>query len=117
MKATRFGDYERVVKFPVFADYKIHVVVTDDLQKSWNARCEEEYDAADVEAMYTHVDGGSIIFFRKGASAGTIAHESWHAIRGMLLDAGAELDDEIVAYHLTYLVDDAFYFVWHQDFI
>ena len=48
MKATRFGDYERVVKFPVFADYKIHVVVTDDLQKSWNARCEEEYDAADI---------------------------------------------------------------------
>lgn len=38
------------------------------------------------------------------ASAGTVAHESWHAVRHMLLYVGCTLDSELVAYHLGYLV-------------
>jgi hypothetical protein len=112
IKITRHGDYEKIVVFPIFADYKVRIVVTDDLQKSWDARIHDAYDAADTEALFGACDSGSALFFHREATVGTIAHESWHAIRYMLLESGAELDNEVVAYHLAYLVDRAFDFVW-----
>ncbi len=118
MKPTRFGDYEKVVRFPVFCNYRVHVVVTDDVQKSHSERkCGDDNDHAGVEALFCTNGKGpeSYIFFQREASAGTIAHESWHAVRRMLLDIGSELDNEVVAYHHDYLVDAAFHFVWHED--
>lgn len=35
---------------------------------------------------------------------GTIAHESAHAVRAMFEAVGAEIDDEMFAYHLGFLV-------------
>jgi hypothetical protein len=43
---------------------------------------------------------------KPNVTEGTIAHESWHAILNMLVRVGADLDNEVVAYHLGYLVDE-----------
>lgn len=47
-------------------------------------------------------DGFMILNFN--ASAGTIAHESWHAVRHLFKSLGVKLDNETVAYHLEHLV-------------
>lgn len=46
----------------------------------------------------------NVIIYQCSAEAGTIAHESWHAVRRMLVHVGAELENEVVAYHLGHLV-------------
>lgn len=84
-------------------DHKVKVVVVDDLRafsrskgfQGSHSACATQFDG----------DGESLIAFRPFPSAGIVAHESWHAIYLMLTDAGAALDNEIVAYHLGHLVD------------
>lgn len=44
------------------------------------------------------------LFLPLDVTPDTIAHESWHAVRRMLLYCGAELDNEVVAYHLGFFV-------------
>ena len=116
---TRFKDYEKVIKFPVFADYRVHVIVTDDLQKSRDARFDNAQSTEGLDACCCSVLNGhaSCIFLQKEASSGTIAHEAWHAVYKMFRQIGAELEEEMVAYHLGYLVDEIMAFVWHDDII
>lgn len=105
---TRHGDYELKVKFPVFSGYTIHVVLTSDLRASHVSRYGDGglADDASTAAFYTSAGTGhSHLFCTKDAPAGILTHEAWHAIYGMFEWAGAELDNESVAYHLGYLVD------------
>jgi hypothetical protein len=110
VKKTKYGDYETRILFPVFANYHVLVVFTDDFQKSWDARFSTIVVTSD-ETMAFHwhhkpSDGHSRLFFKLGnCSSGVVAHECWHCIRTMLLDwVQAGLEDEVVAYHLDYLV-------------
>ncbi len=45
------------------------------------------------------------LVFRPNVDPGCVAHEAWHGVRHLLLDAGAILDNETVAYHIGYLVN------------
>lgn len=61
--------------------------------------------------MYYSDEMKSIIILNPNPKAGTVAHECWHAVRRMLLHTGCELDNEVVAYHLGYLVQQVHDFV------
>ena len=112
LRKTKHGDYEKDIIFPVFVGYRIHVVFTDDLRKSRIARYGDEGLSEEAAAMHCIAKNGNahLIFNTEKANPGILAHESWHAIRGMLEWAGAELDNEVVAYHLGYLFQHVFDF-------
>lgn len=96
------------VVFPVFSNYTVRVVFTADLLKAvkkYQLPSEAASDP-DVAAMTVHMrDVGSFILLQHNASAGTIAHESWHAVKRMLDYLGVGYDSETVAYTLGYLVN------------
>lgn len=107
MKKTRHGDYERIIKFPVWSSYCVHVIFTGSITGSLKSRG-RKFNAASTDALHwNRGDGHSFLLFQIGnAPSGTIAHECWHAIRTMLIDyCGVEImEDEVTAYHLGYLV-------------
>jgi hypothetical protein len=114
---TKWGDYEQQIKFPVFADYTIHVIFTDSIARSRKGRYGTEGAAEGAAAMSSVAVGGhGHLFFKRENSAGIIAHEAWHAIYRMFEYLGSELDNEMVAYHLTYLVDKILSFLAHIEF-
>lgn len=116
MKKTRHGDYEKTIRFPVFSNYQVKVVFTDDVAASKKARYGTDFDTSNASAVHCHdeTQGVShIIFDINRACNGTMAHESWHAIYAMMKWAGAGLENEVVAYHLGYLtqrVNDFFFY-------
>jgi hypothetical protein len=108
LKKTKHGDYEKKVTFPVFSGYAVRIVFTDDLPKSRISRYGNAGAAGegDTNAMVSTNSEGCHIFFKPMARTGVIAHEAYHAVRRMLDWIGArECDEEVVAYHLTHLVD------------
>ena len=98
------------VKFPAF-DYVVEVVLTDDIAKVW-ARMSKKHGWGDLptpSAFHTHdpEQGKSLLVFDiEDAYPGTIAHESYHAVRRMFLARGIRADNELVAYHLEHLVNE-----------
>lgn len=110
IKKTMHGDYETEILFPVFSNYHVLVVLTEDFQKSWNSRFTSTVmTVAETQAFHWHQkpnEGHSRLFFKVGnCASGVVAHECWHCIRTMLTDwVGCGLEDEVVAYHLDYLV-------------
>jgi len=107
-KLTKYGDLELTVKFPVFSNYKMFVVFSADLCASRLNRYGDAGAGGELEtaAFVSICSEGCHIFLKPSAGGGLIAHESFHAIRAMFLWAGVEdFDNEIVAYHLGYLVD------------
>lgn len=114
---------EKIVTFPIFSNYTMVIVVTEEksLMPTVSYISDRDFnrepdlsptcDACTMRARHGH----TYIMFTKDATLGTIAHEAWHAIYHMLKDfAGAELEDETVAYHLGYLVDQISQFI-HED--
>jgi len=108
---TKFGDYERVIRFDVWSEFKIHIVFSSDLARARIHRYETAGIASDssTAALYTRGSGGyGHLFFRPAACAGIITHECCHAIWHMFEWAGVtEWDNETLAYHLGYLVGEA----------
>lgn len=100
------------VRFPVFG-YDVRVEFTSDLKKSVSRH--EDTKAVDLsgpedkhtDALAIHVagEGKSFVFLLHHVSLGTIAHESWQVVRHMFDSCGAALENESVAYHLGYLVN------------
>lgn len=111
MKPTKHGDFEEVVKFDVWSNFKVHIIFTDDLVESRIARYETAGVAGEfgTEALFTRGAGGyGHLFFKHDACARVIAHECWHAIWWMMTWAGVkDWDNETLAYHLGYLVGRA----------
>ena len=110
---------KKEIKFPALGNYRIRIVVTKDVRK-YMLTCSEFKDIAmdgehaDTYAITLHQVGNNLtyIIFPFGASVGSIAHECWHAVRKMLLHLNAKLDNEVVAYHLGYLVNQVYRIVW-----
>jgi hypothetical protein len=99
----------KVIRFPVLCDYEVHIEVTNDMSASvLKYKYTKNVDVKNTTACAVHVDGEalSFIFLPFNASPGTIAHESWHVIRRMVSYIGAELDNEMVAYHLGYITNE-----------
>lgn len=110
------NEFRRTIELPAW-EYTIHVVLTSDVSQSMK-RIEDAHAGSspvqdfsvlgNPEAMHLSFAGdndNSWIIFSRNPSAGTIAHESWHAVRRLMRVVGAELENETVAYHLGYIVN------------
>lgn len=94
--------------FPVLARQKLTVVLTGDMESSWGKHLPEEKwsGEGDEAGLYWTDDKGThFIFLPWTASAGTVAHESYHAVHEMFTFVDAKPDDETIAYHLGFIVD------------
>lgn len=101
----KLQEHRTRVPIPTFG-YRFEVVITNDIMQSIQKRF-PSYNDPDSDAVHYKVRGKSIswLFYKNDISAGTIVHEAWHGVHAMLSYVGAGLDDEVVAYHLGYLVD------------
>jgi hypothetical protein len=93
------------VYFDVWKFY-VRVVLTNDLALS--IRKLDPEAAKDPGPMTMHSitrPNRCCIVLPVDTSDGTLAHEAWHAVRRMFRYAGAELENETVAYHLGHLVE------------
>lgn len=93
-------------------NYNINFVITDDVAKSRKARNKilgkpKKPIPPNVHGLhdYNNKYAGSFIFLKQDCSNGTIAHEISHAIWHMFGYYGVALEDEAVAYHLSYLIN------------
>jgi hypothetical protein len=89
-------------------EYGIHLVFSDDVVASRTKRDGflGKYDGGPAGGLHSYTPDGSYsyLFLRFNANPSVIAHEAWHCIRRMMVYCGAELENEVVAYHLGYLV-------------
>jgi hypothetical protein len=118
MKKFKFKERKKLITFPVFLNYKVHVIVSNNpdrsLQKLENAHKMIVSNGKDFRAMHICLKEKqtSYLLLPDDATAGEIAHECWHATRYIVNDwAGGGLDNEVVAYHLGYLVQEVYKFV------
>lgn len=110
MTDKSFKQALKYVSFPVFNN-GVHVVRTENIEKSiahfkqTRDQLPKGYSFRDT-AGFTLVTNESDIwvFLPFKAKPDTDAHEAFHAVRHMLMYAGVELDNELFAYHLGYLV-------------
>lgn len=107
------------IKFDAFGQYSVIVIIASDLGKAIESRLEDlkestvPEDIEECKAITYHRGGEkeSIIFLRRHCTVADIVHECWHVIYRLFDYFGAELEDECVAYHLDYLVQQTFNFV------
>lgn len=113
---------ERKVSFPVFG-YSIYIIYTDNIEQSRKLKCNEigamdELMGPYVDGLhsYNNIEPDGFVFFRPDSTMGTITHECFHAIHRLFKWIGAKVENEIMAYHLGYLVDQVVEFKKHVDF-
>jgi hypothetical protein len=110
-KITEFGDYATWVTFDIMADYQVRLVITNDLNKSAEARLGSNPPAhGDGFVFNVKGEGRSYIFLQHDSTEGTIAHECWHIVFRIMDWCGAGLDNEVVAYHLDHMVEKVYEF-------
>ncbi len=106
--------YELDLFFPVFSNYKVKIVITREPIQVARYIADRDYlrepqprEVAD--AFTTSGHGYSFVYLRPDTEIGTIAHEMYHAVEGLMdfIFPGAKRDEEVVAYHLGYIVDKA----------
>ena len=106
-----------IIEFPVFSNYWVHVEFASDIQaatKKYPATsCIDNLEYTEALTVHSNEDC-SFIFLKPNASAGTIAHESYHAIKRMFDIMDVKKQNEVVAYHLGYLVDEITKFKRHR---
>jgi hypothetical protein len=89
--------------------YDVNVILTTDIEKS-RQKINEKIDDIGISettnGMCVSRRDLSVSWLLLGfdATAEVVAHECWHAIWELSQWAGAELENETVAYHLGYLV-------------
>lgn len=104
--------FEKTLKidFPVFG-YTLNVVLTNCIDISRNkinnkvGVPESRFDDCSGLHSYNKNDSEGFVFITASSPAGTIAHESSHAIYRMFTFYGVGFDDEAFAYHLGFVVD------------
>lgn len=97
------------VRFPALCNYLVHVEFTADIAKTLlkypETRNVDMTSCTTGLAIHVRDDAHSFLFIYHKSNAGTIAHESWHVVRRMMEFADVDLENEVVAYHLGYLVN------------
>lgn len=115
------GHHETFFKFPVLSDYTVVIIFTDDIPASaryvsdrdnFNLLGHEKLDTALACHACPFERGHSYLFFNTKAYAGSIAHECWHMIYSLMEFTGIRLEDEFIAYHLGYAVQQVVQFQW-----
>lgn len=111
-KITEFGDYATWVTFEVMANYQVRLIFSGDLNKSAKARLNEAPTDDNGGGFVFNVKGvgRSYLFLEHDAPESTVAHECWHIVHRIMDWIGAELDNEIVAYHLDHMVEKVYQF-------
>ena len=99
--------------FPVFHNYEIKVVSSSNIKKAVkkfeHTKNISAEDLEDSHALHFWVkdEDMSYIFLPHKTTISATVHEAYHAIRRMLNVFGVDVDDnEIVAYHLGYMVQE-----------
>lgn len=112
MKKTQYGDYAKWVTFEVMANFQVRLILTDDLLKSATMRgLSAASDNADAFCFHLKATGLSYLVLNLNSPEATVAHECWHIVHRVLTYCGvADMDDEIVAYHLDHLVEQVYKF-------
>ena len=111
-----FKEYKKLLKLPVF-DYKFLIVYTNDFDKSINSpqrirlmRLKEPYECLDKSFQAIHFAVAStalsVIFVPLDADINQVSHEAYHAISRLMRFIGAKPEEEIVAYHLDWLIGE-----------
>lgn len=109
--SKKIRSVKKTVEFPAFG-YTVHVVLTDDVlgyaKRRWKG-----VPFYPADGLHVSVKGENVswVLLEFNPLAGNIAHESWHAVRKMLDSCDAELESEVVAYHIGYLVNVIFTFM------
>lgn len=107
------------LEFPIFSDYTIFVVLTDDVIKARRERDVEigeslDEDASGADALHCYNEDGTGLawmIFNYNATPGIIAHESHHAVLRLMKWIGAKsIDEEIFAYHIEHVVEKVWNF-------
>jgi hypothetical protein len=104
-----FIEYKKAVRMQPLP-FRVQVVITSDLSRSVVQREKQvgkyEPNTVDYALQCEDIRSGGVchLFLPINVDAGTIAHEAYHAVRTMLRFVGSEKEEELVAYHLGYLV-------------
>lgn len=96
-----------ILRFAAFSDYDVTIIFTSDIKavaKSHKARASKNTAACFITKRVAPLSGWLV--FNRNPSANEIAHEAWHCIFHLMSAVGAKLEDEVVAYHLGYLVGE-----------
>ena len=110
MKPTHF-EKEHWIIIPVFG-YHIYVVITSDVVESrkWREDVLGKYKLTGITTALCSTnkdeDWYSYIFFNQNASSGIIAHEVYHALCNLFRYVDAAHEEEVFAYHLTYVIEE-----------
>lgn len=108
MKIPRFK--ELVHHFQVFSNFTLRVVIADDIEAAAHYVADRDYtedptgELGDAVCISSPAGGYANVFLKPDCSIGTIAHESYHAVHALMEFIGA-YDEEIIAYHLGFVVD------------
>jgi hypothetical protein len=105
-KITEFGDYATWITFEVMGNFQIRLILTNDFDKSAIARLGYTIrEGKDAFCYHIKGEGRSYIFLDLNSDEATVAHECWHIIHRIMTWCGvADMDDEVIAYHLDHLV-------------
>lgn len=110
--------HELQLGFPIFSNYQVVIVFTENIPASVAYLSDRDYfntpyvGASTAACHLLPEDRGiGYVLFPLRIHAGAIAHECWHAIYGLMNFAGVKFEDEFIAYHLGYLVQQV---VEHQ---
>ena len=110
-KLTPYGDYATWVTFEVMANYRVRLILTGDLSKSATGRLGHRPEVFEGGFVFNvKGEGRSYLFLEHSADEATVAHECWHIVHRVMDWCGAELDNEVVAYHLDHLVEKVYEF-------
>lgn len=88
--------------------HKVSIMFCDDVKKAIAEQHPEAPKQDDAEALsyfYT-TKAESELYFHFDVAAGTVAHEAFHAVWNLFEYHGVKSDDENIAYHLGYLVNE-----------
>ena len=107
---NKFWEDVNKIEFKIF-NYTLWVCYTNDIvearkgQNNCLGPCKEDKNIDGLHSYNKHTPGQSAIFFTPDSSIGVIAHEIFHALWAMFKYIGAKLENEVVAYHLSFTLD------------
>lgn len=111
-RLTPYGDYAKWVTFEVMANYQVRLIITNDLLKSADAQLgSRPSEGADAFCFHVKGTGRSYIFLKHDSPPDVVAHECYHIIHRIFTWCNVEdWDNEIVAYHLSHMVEEVYKF-------
>lgn len=96
----------KVLDFGGF-DYQVQIILSNDPQKSVDNRKDivGDIDWSYYCALHYRLDSTSYLFFDLEPTPGLAAHEAHHAVWAMFKRCRAKFENEVMAYHLEFIVD------------